>query len=287
MPPIMHSVVAEFSTWLSCSLLPLCDVNGWDILIQTGLSICLLWNTFLIGLGIGRRRRTRPPCLAASFLKMYAPVTTLVLFASTVLRIAEACSSRSTPKPRPPSPTLRPNITFPTYACPPAYATWYCLNGATCFTVEISESILYNCVCADGYTGPRCEFKDLDGSYLPSREKVMVEKASIAGGVTVAVLLIVIISIAFYIYSRRRKKEKTLERIDSRNGTNCPERPFNSVRSSQRLRDSRTFRPSDVEAGGGGSGGSVRKDSISTLPSLQPNVGSITAINIASRGSAP
>ena len=57
-----------------------------------------------------------------------------------------ACSSRSTPKPRPPSQgTMRPNITFQTYACPPAYAAWYCLNGATCFTVKIADSILYNC----------------------------------------------------------------------------------------------------------------------------------------------
>ena len=40
---------------------------------------------------------------------------------------------------------MRPNITFQTYACPPAYAAWYCLNGATCFTVKIGSSILYNC----------------------------------------------------------------------------------------------------------------------------------------------
>lgn len=40
---------------------------------------------------------------------------------------------------------MRPNITFQTYACPPAYAAWYCLNGATCFTVKIGISILYNC----------------------------------------------------------------------------------------------------------------------------------------------
>ena len=42
----------------------------------------------------------------------------------------------------------------------------YCLNGATCFTVKIADSILYNCECADGYMGQRCEFKDLDGTYL-------------------------------------------------------------------------------------------------------------------------
>lgn len=63
-------------------------------------------------------------------------------------------------------PEIRPNITFQTYQCPEAYAKWYCLNGATCFFVRIGESILYNCECADGYMGQRCEFKDLEGSYL-------------------------------------------------------------------------------------------------------------------------
>ncbi|EAA14613.4 AGAP010312-PA, partial [Anopheles gambiae str. PEST] len=59
--------------------------------------------------------------------------------------MTDACSSRTTPKPRPPSPTNRPNITFHTYKCPPAYAAWYCLNDATCFTVKIGDSLLYNC----------------------------------------------------------------------------------------------------------------------------------------------
>ena len=64
---------------------------------------------------------------------------------------AGGCSGRSTPEPRPPPPppspatAVRPNITFQTYSCPPAYATYYCLNGATCFTIKIGESILYNC----------------------------------------------------------------------------------------------------------------------------------------------
>ena len=84
----------------------------------------------------------------------------------------DACSSRSTPKPRPPLPEIRPNITFQTYQCPEAYARWYCLNGATCFSVRIGESILYNCECADGYMGQRCEFKDLEGSYLRKHHSV-------------------------------------------------------------------------------------------------------------------
>lgn len=136
---------------------------------------------------------------------MYSPLATLVLFASAVFRIAEACSSRSTPKPRPPSLSTRPNITFPTYECPKEYQSYYCLNGATCFTVKIEEDVIYNCECADGFTGSRCEFKDLDGTYLPTREKVMIETASIASGVTVAVIFFVIISIAIYVYVRRKQ----------------------------------------------------------------------------------
>jgi len=98
----------------------------------------------------------------------------LVLVLLTFAQSADCCSSRSTPKPRPPSHSaMRPNITFQTYACPPAYAAWYCLNGATCFTVKIADSILYNCECADGYMGQRCEFKDLDGTYLPTRERLL------------------------------------------------------------------------------------------------------------------
>ncbi|KYQ47178.1 Protein spitz [Trachymyrmex zeteki] len=134
-------------------------------------------------------------------------LTTILLLSYTLFGIADACSSRSTPKPRPPTPTDRPNITFHMYTCPPDYAEWYCLNGATCFTVKIVDSLLYNCLCANGYIGQRCEFKDLDGSYLPSRQRVMLETASIAGGATIAVFLVVIICITAYIHCKRKQKE--------------------------------------------------------------------------------
>ncbi|KAH7646171.1 hypothetical protein HUG17_1709 [Dermatophagoides farinae] len=110
----------------------------------------------------------------------------------------------STPKPRPPAPTTRPNITFQTYACPEAYAKWYCLNGATCFSVRIGESILYNCECANGYMGQRCEFKDLEGSYpgMPSRESKILE-AGIAGGViTVSIVFVFVILLSYNAYLR-------------------------------------------------------------------------------------
>lgn len=86
--------------------------------------------------------------------------------------------------------------------------------------------------------GQRCEYKDLDGSYLRKlivnsltcvepksklidhfhlftalREKIMLERASIAGGATFAVVLVVIISIIFYTYVRQQRKERGEERI--------------------------------------------------------------------------
>ncbi|KAJ8675502.1 hypothetical protein QAD02_011288, partial [Eretmocerus hayati] len=131
----------------------------------------------------------------------------MLILSYSLVGFADACSSRSTPKPRPPTPTPRPNITFHMYTCPPDYAEWYCLNGATCFTVKISTSLLYNCLCANGYIGQRCEFKDLDGSYLPSRQRVMLETASIAGAVTIAVFLAVITFISVYIHCKRKQKE--------------------------------------------------------------------------------
>ncbi|XP_076278804.1 uncharacterized protein LOC143208329 [Lasioglossum baleicum] len=160
-------------------------------------------------------------------------LATLLILSYTLFGIADACSSRSTPKPRPPTPTPRPNITFHMYTCPPDYAEWYCLNGATCFTVKIVDSLLYNCLCANGYIGQRCEFKDLDGSYLPSRQRVMLETASIASGATIAVFLVVIICIAAYIHCKRKQKElRSSNCVDTVDGPGRdPElRPFSNRR---------------------------------------------------------
>ncbi|XP_049540914.1 uncharacterized protein LOC125954557 [Anopheles darlingi] len=132
------------------------------------------------------------------------------LILSSALQTTDACSSRTTPKPRPPSPTPRPNITFHTYKCPPAYAAWYCLNDATCFTVKIGDSLLYNCECADGYMGPRCEYKDLDGSYLPTRPRVMLETASIASGAIGSLVLLIIGWCCWCV--RRHQRHKRLEK---------------------------------------------------------------------------
>jgi len=138
----------------------------------------------------------------------------LLLVLCTVIRISDACSARSTPKPRPPLPEIRPNITFQTFQCPEAYAKWYCLNGATCFFVRIGESIIYNCECADGYMGQRCEFKDLEGSYLQSREKVLVETAQVAGGAFT--ILVVFVFVALIFFQNYKKSSRTIDERTNR-----------------------------------------------------------------------
>jgi len=115
---------------------------------------------------------------------------------------------------------MRPNITFQTYACPPAYAAWYCLNGATCFTVKIGISILYNCECADGFMGQRCEFKDLDGTYLSSTEKLRMAASQSVGSASSSAILGVLIIIvgtiavaAVFTRKRTRAKMRQIEQI--------------------------------------------------------------------------
>ncbi|KAG5672438.1 hypothetical protein PVAND_002566 [Polypedilum vanderplanki] len=133
-----------------------------------------------------------------------------------------ACTSRTVPRPRTttttttaaPTTTPRPNITFPTYKCPGDYAKWYCLNGATCFTVQIGVEVLFNCECKDGFMGPRCEYKELEGSYLASRPRVMLEKASIAGGAVAAIFLTFVVAFFAYVRWHQNKKRESLESGD-------------------------------------------------------------------------
>jgi len=42
------------------------------------------------------------------------------------------------------------------------------------------------------------------------KEKMILERASIAGGATMAVVLVVILSVIFYTYVRQRRKEQRL-----------------------------------------------------------------------------
>ncbi|XP_055338857.1 protein spitz-like [Paramacrobiotus metropolitanus] len=149
----------------------------------------------------------------------------LILGIAAFIRISDACSSRSIPKVRsPPALAVPPalsvpasasahhqlqtttaNYTIPHYDCPDKYQKWYCLNGATCFTVKIGETILYNCRCLVGYMGQRCEFKDTDESYEYVRHRYVVKTASVAGGVTLGVIILAVVIVAATYYARRRK----------------------------------------------------------------------------------
>ncbi|KAH8370156.1 hypothetical protein KR093_002409 [Drosophila rubida] len=166
---------------------------------------------------------------------MRAPLLLLLLplIACACLSLTAACSSRAITKPRPEAPPeatsdpaapttpstppdnvialttpSRPNITFPIFRCPPTYAAWYCLNDATCFTVEIHNEVLYNCECALGFMGPRCEYKEIDGSYLPTRNRVMLEKASIVSGATLAVIFMAMCCVVLYLRHEKQAKQK-------------------------------------------------------------------------------
>ncbi|ALC38930.1 spi [Drosophila busckii] len=156
--------------------------------------------------------------------------------------IIEACSSRAVPKPRPSisssisgtalpptqaptttttttttmrttttTTTPRPNITFPTYKCPGDFDTWYCLNDAHCFAVKIAEQPVYSCECAIGFMGQRCEYKEIDGTYLPKRPRPMLEKASIASGAMCALVFMLFVCVAFYLRFEQRAAKKAYE----------------------------------------------------------------------------
>jgi len=153
----------------------------------------------------------------------------LLLLPQFMTSPTEACSSRSTPKPRLPSSqssTVRPNITIQTYTCPPEYNELYCLNGANCFTIKIGPNILYNCECSDGYMGQRCEFKDLDGSYIPSRRRELLEQAGITS--TVVILILFIIFLIFY-FSTSKFTSPTYQQINQQ--ISSRQQPFTSYQS--------------------------------------------------------
>ncbi|XP_023170171.2 protein spitz [Drosophila hydei] len=163
----------------------------------------------------------------------------LLLLLFSCLALIEACSSRTVPKPRPSvsssmsgialpptqapattttmrttttTTTARPNITFPTYKCPENFDAWYCLNDAHCFAVKIGELPVYSCECAIGFMGQRCEYKEIDGSYLPKRPRPMLEKASIASGAMCALVLMLFVCLVFYLrFEQRAAKERELQ----------------------------------------------------------------------------
>lgn len=56
--------------------------------------------------------------------------------------------------------------------------------------------------------GPRCEYKEIDGSYLPTRNRVMLEKASIVSGATLAVIFMAICCVVLYLRHEKLTKQK-------------------------------------------------------------------------------
>ncbi|XP_037709396.1 protein spitz [Drosophila subpulchrella] len=160
----------------------------------------------------------------------------LLIGSLAYLTYIEACSSRTVPKPRssvsssmsgtalPPTQatssttmrpttttTPRPNITFPIYKCPENYDAFYCLNDAHCFAIKVGEDPLYSCECAIGFMGQRCEYKEIDSTYLPRRPRPMLEKASIASGAMCALVFMLFVCLAFYLRFEQRANKKAYE----------------------------------------------------------------------------
>lgn len=105
--------------------------------------------------------------------------------------------------------------------------------------------------------GPRCEYKDLDGSYLrkcfsfhilcypkqkliifffclqtATRPRVMLETASIASGATLALFLVLILCLVFYVRWHQAHKKDRLAREENGNGVDTVD-GLHTVRSGQ------------------------------------------------------
>lgn len=77
--------------------------------------------------------------------------------------------------------------------------------------MKIAEQPVYSCECAIGFMGQRCEYKEIDGSYLPKRPRPMLEKASIASGAMCALVLMLFVCLAFYLHFEQRAAKKAYE----------------------------------------------------------------------------
>lgn len=95
--------------------------------------------------------------------------------------------------------------------------------------------------------GQRCEFKDLEGSYLASRQQVMIETASIAGGVTLLIIILVVVSVAVYVHYKKRRKEQ----MHPVTPVSQTYKPFSAFRESDGSVEDRTININDPESGHG------------------------------------
>lgn len=78
---------------------------------------------------------------------------------------------------------------------------------------------MYNCECAYGFMGPRCEYKELDGSYQPKRPRPILEKASIASGATCILLFLLFVCLTLYL--RYDQKSLKLDNEDDHSAQHC------------------------------------------------------------------
>ncbi|ELT99991.1 hypothetical protein CAPTEDRAFT_212613 [Capitella teleta] len=84
-----------------------------------------------------------------------------------------------------------------------------CLNGGTCYAIEISRKREAICNCPPEWVGTRCEEGYIDPDILGLTEDNM-RTASIAAGVSVCILVIFVLLLAIYVYLRYKRKQRLL-----------------------------------------------------------------------------
>lgn len=146
-----------------------------------------------------------------------------ILFFVCFLTTADACSSRPYPKkPLPPDQeyyldaitttttttamTAKPAINVRTNPCKPEYTQWYCMNEGKCFTIVVNGTLTFNCECATGYEGQRCEYKSLDGTYASRLRKEFLNLTNYwKRTIGVVGLLVLAISVTLFIVFKSRR----------------------------------------------------------------------------------
>jgi len=127
-----------------------------------------------------------------------------MLFLTLVFTVSDACSTRPSPKPRPPRPLWTPDLGSAVVKenCTDDYAELYCMNSGKCYRQKILETFIVNCECQPGFVGTRCQYRDVPDKYLPVQQQI--QTASIAGGVSVLIIIVTVFLLAWLYFKRRR-----------------------------------------------------------------------------------
>lgn len=211
------------------------DLCGKGVLLLLTV-IAHLCNSFLRVSWLGSGSALSPRLLLCRFVVLLSP---------WLFQISNACSTRPSPKPRPPRPYWRVDETLPKFNCTKDYEELYCLNKGSCFMqMNIHDVPTPYCMCF-GYYGRRCEYLDIEDRHLPTIQRQRIETAAISVAVTLLIMIAFLLSVTVYVYRRRMKYPRTVyDTTDS-----IPDRPF-SIRRRDQLGMRRTQRPESEDVAG-------------------------------------